>query len=353
MLRLTRPDKAQLPGLLVVFLVTIPVALWAFWGAAEMFFEGWGTGLTTFAYLIPFALSLLLALVALRWPRFGGWLIIVAGTVFTVWVFNLQMGRGAAFSWQFLLSWFPVTILLALTGILFILEGRYRRSRQAAGWRPPASWVRRHWQSLVVAGLPTIVVLGVVLYWLPTILTRQDDGDRSARLIEGNGVSLVWAPAGPGWNWKQDFGGYPSWNSIAFYGVEPIGMGKNELNGFATVEDMAVTGLCSYLTEDGVTLLPEPAYIWRFPTVDEIVRTLALHGENAGCTWDGTDRWAECLLRPDKETPLWAPNQEPVYMWALDEANSEDAYYVSYQGAIGSQPKNWGNPRHGFRCVHD
>jgi hypothetical protein len=132
---------------------------------------------------------------------------------------------------------------------------------------------------------------------LPFVLTRVDDGERSARLIAGNGVSLVWAPQGPGWNWQQPWGGYPSWQSLALYGVPPIGLedkpgygrqgDENENIVFATAEDMLQTSLCSYLSADGSTLLDEPQHIWRMPTTDELVRSLGRHGENAGCQWQG------------------------------------------------------------------
>lgn len=29
------------------------------------------------------------------------------------------------------------------------------------------------------------------------------------------------------------------------------------------------------------------------------------------------------------------------------------AYFVSYSGAFNVQPKSWGNPRHGHRCVRE
>ncbi len=90
----------------------------------------------------------------------------------------------------------------------------------------------------------------------------MDDGNRGARLIEGNGITLIWAPAGPGWN-----ANYYSWNDIAYFGVPPAGFGTKP--GYedrdATIEDMNATGLCVYLSEDGLTVMDEPQYIWRMP----------------------------------------------------------------------------------------
>jgi hypothetical protein len=195
------------------------------------------------------------------------------------------------------------------------------------------------------------MVIAVSAYWAPILLSRIDDGDRGARLIEGNGVTLIWAPEGPGWHQH-----YYSWNEIAFYGVPPVGFGEKP--GYqdrdATFEDMNTTGLCCYLAEDGITIMAEPQNIWRMPTVDEIVRSLGRHGENAGCTWDGKSIRAECQVFPDKETPLWAPDWSPIYYWAADEYDADEAYYVSYNGeGINHQPKSWGNERHGYRFVRD
>ena len=114
---------------------------------------------------------------------------------------------------------------------------------------------------------------------------------------------------------------------------------------------MDSTCLCRYLSADGSTLRPEPQNIWRMPTAEEIVRSLVHHGENAGCEWDRVSEQADCDARPDKETPLWAPDWSPIYYWAADEFDDTEAYYVSYNGRIGHQPKSWGNPRHGYRCV--
>ena len=63
------------------------------------------------------------------------------------------------------------------------------------------------------------------------------------------------------------------------------------------------------------------------------------------------------LYWPNKDTPLWAPDEDPVYYWSADEYDEESAWYVpftgggGYGGVIGYQPKDWGNPRHGYRCV--
>ncbi|MFC2122657.1 hypothetical protein ACFLRP_03120 [Bacteroidota bacterium] len=250
-----------------------------------------------------------------------------------------------------LLKAFLLGGLAALVGVLFLLEARRQQRSHSEESKPPRKWFRRNITYLLAIGLPLSVTIAFSVYWVPILLGRVDDGNRGARLIEGNGVFLVWAPAGPGW-----YEHYYSWNDIAFYGVPPVGFGEKPDydDRDATIEDMNTTGLPCYLSEDGLTIMNEPQYIWRMPTVDEIVRSLVRHGENARCTWDGKSKQADCQVLPDKETPLWAPDWSPIYYWAADEYDEHKAYYVSYTGkGINYQPKSWGNQRHGYRFVRE
>lgn len=336
-------------------MVIITTTLWIFWGMAEMYHEGWGLPFhQTLRYLTLGAAWLVLALVTITWPRLGGWLLVASGTAFTIWWFRLQASRGSLTSGG-IIRMFPLSAMVVVTGALFLYESRYRDQLRAQGWKPTGGRLRRYRRYVLAVGIPLITAIATSIYYLPVVLTRVDDGARSARLIEGNGVTLIWAPEGPGWNWKQPWGGYPPWNSIALYGMEPVGI-DNTKSGYeerdATKQDMERYCICRYLSEDGTKLMHEQQDIWRMPTTDEIVRSLARHGENAGGSWDGKSR-PEYKFRPDKETPLWAPDQEPIYYWSADEYSEEMAYYVCYNGWIRYQPKIWGNPRHGYRCVRE
>ncbi len=117
-----------------------------------------------------------------------------------------------------------IGLAIALVGVAFLVDGIVKRRARSEEVTPLVPWWRRYWRYLFVIGVPLIVFTSVSAYLLPIVLTRVDDGDRSARLIEGNGVRLIWAPEGPGWNWRQSWGGYPSWQSIALYGVAPVGL---------------------------------------------------------------------------------------------------------------------------------
>jgi hypothetical protein len=348
--------KQRLPGYIATGLLTVTTTLWVFWGTAEMYYEGWGNPFPTpLAYLIPGAVCLVATVLVLTWPRVAGWFVVVGGALFTAWYLTLQIRRAGGFNLWAILSGFPISGLIVVVGALFLVEGRSRRRRQQAGVPRHANWALRNLHYLVALGAPLLTFLIVSATQLPNILTRVDDGDRGERRIEGNGVTLVWAPAGPGWNWKQPWGGYPSWDSLALYGMLPIGLeGKTaDRETHATQADMEATGLCRYLSEDGLTLVDEPQNIWRMPTTDELARSLVRRGQNAGCSWDSEGDDLACRVRPDKETPLWAPDQPPIYYWAGTESDEEQAWYVSYNGHVRDQPKSWGNPRHGYRCVRE
>ena len=136
--------------------------------------------------------------------------------------------------------------------------------------------------------------------------------------------------------------------------MEPVGLKVEQDGADATGKDTRTTGLCRYLSADGRTLMAEPQDIWRMPTTDEIVRSPVSEGKHAGGTWDGEAPSAACAEWPDKETPLWVPDWTPIYYWSADEYDADEAYYVNYCGTIiSSQPKSWGNPRHGYRCVRE
>lgn len=349
--------RSRLPGWIGTGLLILTSSLWTFWGMAEMYYEGCGMPFPKpLAYLVPAAICLTVTVIALTWPRVGGWVLIAGGGLFTAWWWTMAIRRAGA-SLEGLLSMVPVSALVVVTGVLFLFEARHQRRRQAAGWTPPANWFRRNLRYLLALGIPLVVVAAVSVTYLPILVARQDSGYRGASSIEGNGVTLVWAPAGPGWGWGGSTAEENlSWSEIARYGLPPVGVGEKPglADSDATAADMAATGLCRYLSADGQSLMEEAQDIWRMPTTDEVVRSLVLHGENAGCRWDGISGHAACDVRPDKETPLWAPDQSVIYYWTADAYDAEEAYYVSYNGqTVDYQAKSWGNPRHGYRCVRE
>ena len=285
-------------------------------------------------------------LISFRWPLAGGILIVAVG-IFALFMF----GGGVAL----------IGLLVLLIGLAFIADGFFKRRSIPQEVNEFTPWWRRHLRLLLAIGLPVLVFVSVSVNMLPIVSSRQDDGIRDARLIEGQGVSLIWAPEGPGWNWQQPWGGYPSWQSVALYGVPPIGMDDKPGYGkiedervYATAEDMAATNLCRYLSEDGLTLMDTPQNIWRMPTTDELVQSLGRHGENAGCEWGGeVPQQADCDTIPDKESPLWAADLAPIYYWSAESYSEREGYFVAYNGMVNAATKTGGNPRHSYRCVRE
>lgn len=322
-----------------------------------MYHEGWwGPFYIRLVYLIPGTAFLLLTLVGIKWPGVGGWLIVIFGGLFAVMFMDIHFVEGKL-TVDRDLTGSLVSAPLVFLGVLLLIEGRNQKGRIERGWIPPTRWRQRNFWYLLAIFPPLVIAIAMSAYSLPFVLTRMDDGERGARLIKGNGVDLVWAPEGPGWNWKQDYGGYPSWNMIALYGVEPIGFEEKpgydlKKGEFATEEDMLKYNLCLYLNEDGTNLETEIQNIWRMPSIDDYARAFARHGVNAGCVWQGVGyEQMSCEIKPDKETPLWAPDLEPIYYWAAEESSERNAYFVSYNGWVNATYKAGGNPRHSYRCV--
>jgi hypothetical protein len=77
--------------------------------------------------------------------------------------------------------------------------------------------------------------------------------------------------------------------------------------------------VCQYLSEDGLTLASMPQHIWRLPTVDEAVRSMARHVQNSGGVWDADIAKATYKTTPDKESPLWNVRSQVIYWWTATE----------------------------------
>ena len=342
--------KITLPGNLALFFCIMVTSLWTFWGVMEMFHEGWYAPFEWMFFLLPASLSLTVALIALTWPRLGGWLLIGTGIAFYAWML-VKAATNFGLNPQVVLSWFPVSGFLAFIGILFLLEARRTSVTTSTA---PRWW--RNLRYLLAVGIPLLLGLGLASKQAIHLANRVDDSNYGTRLIPGNGVSLVWAPAGPDW------GRSVTWNQVALYGLLPLGFGhksfghegrcnKDTNEGCATALDMQRYNVCLYLSEDGSRLETSVQGYWRMPTTDEIVRSLVRHGENAGCIWEGQTGNQQCTVTPDKETPLCNPNSPIIYLWSADEANRDEAYYVTYHGAVWTSNKFVGLGSRGYRCV--
>ncbi len=293
-------DKRLIMGWIAVGISTIITCAWAIWGIIENFHEGWyyasllsNMGLMLAQYLSPMLIFMGVTLISIFWPRFGGGLHIALALA--------AIGFFQAFSNA---AVFLIILPLVGLGVLYWF-GRPRPRLIAV---------------LAAAGLPllTLVIAGVG----PGVRVAQrvDDGDRGARLVQGNGMDLVWAPAGPGW---------PS-SGTSWYEAQEA---------------------CRHLDEEGLNEAAEAQDIWRLPTVDEAVRSMARHGRNSGGVWDAETAEATYETTPDKESPLWDTHSQVIYWWTASEVDEEHAFIIVYDGKVWPRAKEMNLGYLGFRCV--
>ncbi|MCC7294182.1 MAG: hypothetical protein IT449_19135 [Phycisphaerales bacterium] len=287
------PTRVRLvAGWVAVAVNLTTAAFWAFWGSIEAFHEGWWHGswltnvLWSFAYLVPAAIFVALGLIGICFPRIGAAVILA----FTVWFWWWWGVPGKLASGDLA----HATVGLAMSG-----AGGFMMLLWWFGRAEPRKWAMR-----ATAGVPLLVAIVCGARPAYLVLTRMDDGDLGVRTIEGNGVTLVWAPAGPGWPQR----GGVKW------------------------EDARYTA--EHLSEDGTRLLDEPQRIWRLPTRDEAVRSMVRRGGNAGGTFDPTSGEFAYARQPNKETPLWNPRSEVIYWWTADELDAGQAWSIAYNGSM-------------------
>jgi hypothetical protein len=293
-------DKQAIVGWMAVGISTAITCAWAFWGIIETFHEGWyyaslalNLGLMFVQYLSPMLIFMGLTLISIQWPRVGGGLH-VAFALAAVWFFHAS-SNAATF-----------LLILPLIGI------------GALHWfgRPQP----RRLALILAVGLPVLTLILSGIGPALRVSQRVDDGNRQARRVRGNGVDLIWAPAGPGWpqagaNWHE------------------------------------ARRACQYLAEDGLARVSTPQDIWRLPLVDEAVRSMALHGCNSGGMWNADTATACYETRPDKESPLWDTHSQVIYWWTATEADTAHAYIVVYDGKVWPRSKQFGPAYLGYRCV--
>jgi hypothetical protein len=310
--------KRWVLGWTAVGIATTLSSVWAFWGTFESFHEGWyfeslsENLVLTARYLTLALLFTVLSVLAIRWPRVGGSLYGLFGTGFCVWILMTRR----ILSLGVVLSWIPTTLPLPILGALF----------WAGRARPP----RLAYRLSVLVPLAVAVVSAVEP--VARIAGRIDDGDRGPRLVEVNGVRLIWAPEGPGWPrpdprnkaWAARWRG-PTWEEARW--------------------------VCRHLTADGKSIASTPQDIWRLPSVEEVVRSMARHGTNCGGVWDAVRARASYSTRPDKEPPLWNPHSPVIYWWTSSEESKRRAYSVDFEGNVYDRDKSSTLGSQAFRAV--
>jgi hypothetical protein len=323
----------RLPGLVAFLLLVAVATVAAISGLSSVFYEGWGQpAWTLWPHLAPAVALVAIGLVALRRPRLGAALLLVAGLTSGALWFRGQLSRGVAAPADLLVMLGVMLGPIAIVALLLLVDAWVCARPAGSGGASRGGWLATNWRGVVLVGVPLACGVIISAQQLPALLARRDDGLRGARVIAGGATSLVWAPQGPGWNGRSTGGRYLSWAAVARHENGPMDR-------------------CAYLNEDGSALLDSAARLWRMPTANEIIEALSRDGASAGCRWDGRSPHAVCRTPPDKETPLWAPDEAPIYYWSNQEASPGLAIAVNYTGGISVLPARVEGLGVGFRCV--
>jgi len=293
-------DKRKVIGWLAVGISIAITCFWAFWGIIENFHEGWynesllsNVGLMFVQYLSPMLIFMGVTLISIYWPRIGGGLHVIFALL-AVWFFQ-AISNAATF--------LIITPLIGL-GLLYWF-GRPRP---------------RHIAVSLAIGLPILTLIISGIEPVLRVSQRLDDDNLQARLVQGKGVKLLWAPEGSGW---------PR-TGTDWYEAQQV---------------------CQHLADDGLTIAPAPQLIWRLPTVDEAVRSMTRHGQNSGGVLDPELAEATYQTTPDKESPLWNVHSQVIYWWTATEVDEERAYIIVYDGQVWPRAKHFGPAYLGYRCV--
>ena len=293
-------------------------SLWAFWGVYESFHEGWyfrslSQNLAlTFRYMGIMLVSMALSVTALRSRKTGSTLYLLCGMAFCIWILMTRK----VLTLNVVLGWLPALLPAFAIGMLFWF-----------GRPAPLSLAYR-----ISILLPLLVAVGFAVEPVTRIAGRIDDGYRGARVVQGNGVKLVWAPEGPGWpnpdphdkTWAKQWRG-PTWEEAQ--------------------------KVCRYLTADGTAMASSPRDIWRLPTVEEVVRSMTRHGTNCEGVWNPASAEASYATKPDKEPPLWNAYSPIIYWWTSSQPSGSRAYSVDFNGKVYSRNKDSNLGSQGFRAV--
>jgi hypothetical protein len=287
-------------GWIAVGLSTAITCFWAFWGIIENFHEGWyfeswlsNIGMMFLQYLSPMLIFMAVTLISIYWPRLGGSLHGIIA-FFAIWFFQALSNAATFF------------IILPLIGLGMMYWFCRPEPRKIAAF--------------IVVGFPLLTLIFSGVEPSLRVFQRINDGNLNVRYVEGNGVAFSWAPDGPGWPRE---GG--DWYEAHY--------------------------ACQYLSEDGLFLTSTPQDIWRLPTVDEAVRSMARHGRNSGGLWDEETSEANYKTTPDKESPLWNVHSQVIYWWTATEVDEERVYIIVYDGEVWLRSKQFGPAYLGFRCV--
>ena len=137
-------------------LLVLATSLWMFWGVDGIYREGWWDAWYYRAlYLLPGILCLGLILLALSRSRIGAWLLVTIGGAFTGWWW-WYISATVGLTPERLLITFPVSGILVVAGVLFLIE-RHRTQSRSETPSPSDKWLYRNMRYLIAIGFPLLV----------------------------------------------------------------------------------------------------------------------------------------------------------------------------------------------------
>ncbi len=355
------------------FLLLAVTVLWAVWGVGEVFHEGWYQPYWHIVYyFIPFIAVFGFSVLAIFFPLVGGILILSGGIAYLV-IFMIQSARAHQ---QLEVSFFLMISAVVITGLLFIFIYILKKKAGSLSY----SWhvwkvfknhpvFRRTIKIIIIAGISLVLIIGIGTPMLIRNLGRIPLEDLDQVNVEGNGIEAVFAGEGPGWYFTNEkplvyegmeYSGL-SWNEIALYGMEPVGFqdkrygtdydGSTDSIYFATRDDFEKYNMFRHISYDGAELTGEIQDWWRLPSADEFARLLTRVYENAGGYFDEDTKKAYYEIAPDKEAPLWAPEEMVIYYWTSTGTSKEEAYDIVYSGEVREISKITKQDYRGWRAI--
>ena len=171
--------REQTMGWTAVVLSTFVASFWAWWGITDNFHEGWyfasflqNVGWMLYRYMSPMIVFLFLGILSAAVAASGRTAAHPGRHPDPAVLSRAEPARH------------PIMIIpLLILGVLY-----YRSS--------PPPFLHA---VTIMAVFPILLTMVLAIEPVIRIMNRVNDGNPHARVIQGNGVVLVWAPEGPGW----------------------------------------------------------------------------------------------------------------------------------------------------------
>ena len=361
---------AKLLDLAAFSLMMVFTVLWAVWGTAEAFHEGWHHPYWHIIfYFIPFILIFGFSVLAIYFPLAGGIFIFLFGIAYTI----LISVRASRAHFRLEASLLILNAAIVLAGMLFILQYIIIKKTGISEYRwlflKKYLFFKKKVKIIAIACISIIIIVSMGVPGFIRNINRVPLENLNEISLEGNQLSVILAPGGPGWYYSnkspiifndKEYSGL-SWNEIALFGKEPVGFedknygrdysGSAESIYYATQQDFDKYNMFRYIDHDGLQLTKTAQDFWKLPAIDDYVRLLNYRGNNAKGYFDFKRERALYGLNPDKDAPLWAPAEMVIYYWSSTSANNSEAYDITYSGRVRKISKITKQDYRGFRAV--